>query len=228
MAESFRQTRVLQIDTIEVAELSENSMKQSPSGDSVKHIIDVKTKSQGIVLDVSYSKIVSVQVKLVATDLPDVVYYDLKGALLQSILQEKYGNLAANVNQNAIIPFSTVGNLPFNEDCYLQISIVLSEQRQLKFDRVITPTDANSPIVVKQLEENTKEFNSSNYDELFFFTQTPDVNYNHNGRNIHIPQLLLRNVQTITGVSNIKLLPNTDYIFSQEVSDLYLVEWPNS
>ena len=228
MPTDFKQIREQEIDTIGIAELSENSMRATQAGNAVVHTIDIKSRCQGIVLDKSYNDIQSIRVKLIASDIPDTEYYDLESSFLQSILQERYGNLAANINQNALIPFSTVGNLPFNDDSYVQVTIILKAQSVLNYDRVISAYEATSPIVVKQLEDATHEFESSSFDELFLFNNVPDINYTLNGKKVHIPQLLIMNTQLITGVASIKLVNNTTYSFSSAVSNIFLVEFPNN
>ena len=205
--------------------LAESSLRDTQNGNSETHIIDVKTRAQGIVLNVPFDKVESVKVKLVNTDLPDVVYYDLKGSILQTILDDKYGDNASNVNQFAIIPFALSGYLDNDDDTYIEVTVKLAGATAIKWDKIVPALPASNPITVKYMD-NVPSFDSAKYDELFILGEDliTDIRYQYAGRGVALPQFWLRNQYAIKGYASQKLMPDTEYNFSAS-TDFYLVEY---
>ena len=202
--------------------LSENSMRVVGEN-ALIHQIDVKTRCQGIVLTATYSEIKRVQVKLISRDVIDQIYYDLEGEQLHRFLQKRYEEMAGQAGYNAIIPLALVGNLPLNDDSYIQITITLHESDFLHYDRIISAFDASNPLSVKNLKD-VSEFDSLQFDEVFFYNYPSDVSYIHNGRRVHLPQLLFFNSFAQDNFSSLKLVANTVYNLSAP-KDIFLVEY---
>lgn len=222
MSENYvpRRARVIEINDA----LSENSMRPTgqPSGNF--YIIDVKSKCLGLVLNTKFNNINEVTVKLISDNLPDRTYYSVSGSKLQMILQERYSPLADNLDLFAVIPFALKGNLLLNDDSYLQVTISLLNDFDLKYDRIISAEIATNPLIVKSLNDTDLEFDSAQYDELFFVRNFADVRFHLNGQLVTLPQILYKNMNAIQGYASQKLVPNTTYTLSQGVPFL-LVEY---
>ena len=210
---------------IEISDdFTENSMRLTGQPGSAVHIIDVKSKSSGLVLSVNISRVQNITVKLISDNLPDRTYYNLSGSQLQMILQERYAPLADNLHLFAIIPFAMRGNLLLNDESYLQITITLDAPFDLKYDRIISAETATNPLVVKGLNDLDVEFESAQYDELFFYDEFADLRFHLNGQLVSLPQVMYKNMSAIQGFASQKLVPNTTYTLSQAVPFL-LVEY---
>jgi len=204
--------------------LSENSMRLTGQPGGTVHIIDVKSKCLGLVLNTKFVNIENITVKLISDNLPDRTYYNVSGSQLQMILQERYSPLADNLDLWAVIPFALKGNLLLNDDSYLQVTITLSDAFDLKYDRIISAETAANPLVVKGLNDTDVEFESAQYDELFFLDDFADVRFHLNGQLVSLPQVVYKNMNAIQGFASQKLVPNTTYTLSQAVPFL-LVEY---
>lgn len=222
MSENYlpRREQVIEIN----GALSENSMRLTGQPGSTVHIIDVKSKCLGLVLNTKFKNIDEVSVKLISDNLPDRTYYSIEGSELQMILQERYSPLADNLDLFAVIPFALKGNLLLNEDSYLQVTISLKDNSDLKYDRIISAEIAKNPLIVKSLRDADLEFDSAHYDELFFVKNFADVRYHLNGQLVTLPQILYKNMNAIQGFASQKLVPDTTYTLSQGVPFL-LVEY---
>jgi len=217
-------TMAMTISTFE--QFSENSMKESYTSSEKERIVDVKTRAQGIVLNVNYSQVKSVKVKLMNTDLPDVVYYELDGAVLQQILQEVYKDvpLAVNQNQYVIIPFSVNGFFDLDDDQYIQVTVQLKDNVNLKWDKIVDYNPASNPLTIKKFVGN--EFDSSKYDLAMFLSsdEIRDVRLNFNGQGVNLPQALFHNEFAVKAYSALKLIPDTNYFLSSE-AEVFLVDF---
>ena len=207
---------------------TENSMRESAEITNLTRQIDVKTRAQGIVLSVPFNKVRNVKVKLINTDLPDLVYYDLKGFELQKVLQEVYGDssdISVNENQYAIIPFSAFGYFDLDENQYMQVLIELTDDVSVRFDKIVDYTPARNPLTVKALTD-VKEFDSSKFDIAMFFNDNDivDVRLTHNGQGVNFPQSIFRNQKSIKGYASLKLIPDTNYFLSQS-TNVFLVDY---
>lgn len=222
MSENYvpRRTQVLEMNDA----LSENSMRLTGQPGGTVHIIDVKSKCLGLVLNTKFNNIDEVTVKLISDNLPDRTYYSIAGFELQMILQERYSPLADNLDLFAVIPFALKGNLLLNEDSYLQVTISLKNAFDLKYDRIISAEIATNPLIVKSLKDADLEFDSAQYDELFFARNFADVRFHLNGQLVSLPQILYKNMKAIQGFASQKLVPNTTYTLSEGVPCL-LVEY---
>lgn len=222
MSENYvpRRARVIEMN----GALSENSMRATGQPAGAVHIIDVKSKCLGLVLNTKFNDIERVTVKLISDNLPDRTYYSITGPQLQMILQERYSPLADNLDLFAVIPFALKGNLLLNDDSYLQVTIALNDAFDLKYDRIIAAEIATNPLIVKSLTANDLEFDSAYYDELFFAQNFADVRFHLNGQLVTLPQILYKNMNAIQGFASQKLIPNTTYTLSQGVPFL-LVEY---
>lgn len=222
MSENYlpRREQVIEIN----AALSENSMRLTGQPGGTVHIIDVKSKCLGLVLNTKFKNIDEVTVKLISDNLPDRTYYSVSGDELQMILQERYSPLADNLDLFAVIPFALKGNLLLNDDSYLQVTISLKDKSDLKYDRIISAEIATNPLIVKSLNDTDLEFDSAQYDELFFVRNFADVRFHLNGQLVTLPQILYKNMNAIQGYASQKLVPNTTYTLSQGVPFL-LVEY---
>lgn len=202
-------------------EFSENSLRPSPIV-ADKNIIEIKSRAQGIVLDTFYSNLSKVTVKLIASDLPDRVLYDLTGEQLRIIIQDKYSPIADNKNQLALIPFALSGYLDLTDDAYIEVTLD-SGGEDIKYDRIIPIGRATNPMLVKKFTAE-QEFESAEYDEIFFTGDLVDVRFNSNGQGVYLPQVFYKNIQAIKGFASQKLVPNTTYSLSQS-TDFLLVEF---
>ncbi|SHK63396.1 hypothetical protein [Epilithonimonas mollis] len=202
---------------------TENSMRGTFAGNALSHVIDVKTRSMGVILNKAYKTLSNVQVKLISTDLPDKVLYNLSGSLLQKVTQDKMDYLSLSSEQNAFIPFSLTGNLDLNDDSYIQITITVAVATVITYDTVVSAHVGSSPFFVK--ESSGVEFDSQFYNQVVFPAGAlPDVRYNHLGKSVRIPQLVTAQMYAVYGVSVLGLIPNTTYTFSEE-STFYLLEY---
>jgi|GEM_PF-5204685 len=223
MPENYLPKRTIRVELSE--NVTENSMRPTQQPGTSEHSIDVKTKCQALVLNVPFEKIQKVTVKLISSDLPDRVFYQLSGRQLQMILQERYAPLADSIYQFATIPFALVGNLFLNDDNYLEVNISLHEDYDLKYDRIISAQVAQNPLTAKNYDADLTEFESSHFDEMFFTEdQFADIRFHYNGNLVTLPQILYKNTAAINGFASQKLIPNTTYTLSQAVPFL-LVEY---
>lgn len=200
---------------------SENSLRPAPDV-AGKAILEIKSRAQGIVLNVSFKDLSSVVVKLIATDLPDRVLYQLTGEQLRRIIQDKYSPIADNINLLAVIPFALSGYLDLNDDAYIEVTLEGGGEG-IKYDRIIPIGRAANPILVKKFT-GEQEFDSAAYDEVFFTGDLVDLRFNSNGQGVYLPQVFYRNVAAIKGFASQSLVPNTTYSLSQ-ATDFLLVEF---
>lgn len=200
---------------------TQNSLRPAPIV-AGNNIIEVKSRAQGIVLNSLFKTLSKIIVKLIATDLPDRVLYDLTGEQLRRIIQDKYAPIADDQNQLAVIPFALSGYLDLSDDAYIEVTLE-GAGADLKYDRIIPIGRAANPMLVKKLTAE-KEFDSAAYDEIFFIGDLVDLRFNSNGQGVYLPQVFYRNVAAIKGFASQKLVPNTTYSLSQ-ATDFLLVEF---
>lgn len=202
-------------------DFSENSLRPAPVF-AGKTIIEIKSRAQGIVLNVAFVDLSKVTVKLIAADLPDRVLYDLTGEQLRRIIQDKYSPIADNKNQLAVIPFALAGYLDLTDDAYIEVTLEGGGEG-IEYDRIIPIGSAENPMLVKKFS-NEQEFDSAAYDEVFFTGNLVDLRFNSNGQGVYLPQVFYRNVAAIKGFASQRLVANTTYSLSQ-ATDFLLVEF---